>query len=432
MIDSAASSAWSITRLNTEVRNRIESSADLQGIWIQGEIYNLTKHSSGHIYLTLKDETSVIRCTFFKGANQYFKDVPLRQGTRITAFGSVSVYTQRGEYQFNITKVNIAGEGDLRLKIEQLKKKLYEEGLFSDERKRPLPFYPVTLGVATAPTGAAVQDIIRVARMRNPDINIVLAPCLVQGDGAPESICKAIQFLNMPEWGVDVIIAGRGGGSFEDLLAFNDESVVRAYASSRIPIVSAVGHEIDHPLTDLAADAFASTPSAAVQLAVPVKADLEKRIGHFADRLTMALNRRWSWGRQRLETVLYSRVYQNPLSVTEMKGQHLDRISKEMSLNMAAVLLNGSMKLSRSERIGDLFRRAVTAKRNSFSLLEERLTNFSPLSTLKRGYAVARSQDGDVVRSWKDVQKGDLIEVILGEGSLQAEVKNVSEVQTGR
>jgi exodeoxyribonuclease VII large subunit len=254
----------------------------------------------------------------------------------------------------------------------------------------------------------------------------------VQGDGAVSSICKAIDFLNMPEWKVDVIIAGRGGGSFEDLLAFNDESVVRAYASSRVPIISAVGHEIDHPLTDLAADAFASTPSAAVQLAVPVLAELQKQINHLTDRLAMALNRRYSWGRQRLETVLFSRVYQNPLSLIEMKAQHLDQLTKDITANLSSSLINAKIKLSRFDRFEDIYKSLVTKKRNQYSLLEERLVNFSPLATLKRGYSVTRDKNGNVIRSYKNVNKGDSVEVILEDGKLYAEVISTEKDQLGR
>ena len=303
----------SISELNDLVRKRLQADPNLNSLWLRGEILNLTKHSSGHIYFSLKDDNSQIRCTFFRQKNVNYQQLSLKDGAQIIVFGSVSVYTRRGEYQFNIQQVMLAGEGTLRLQIEALKKQLSTEGLFDVQRKKTMPHLPITLGVATSATGAAIKDIMRIARNRYPSINILLAPCQVQGEGAVVSIIQALELLQLEEQKVDVIIVGRGGGSFEDLLPFNDEALVRAIASCRLPIVSAVGHDIDHPLSDLAADFYASTPTAAAERVVPELFELALAIEENQKRLYTAL---WSIcreKRQHLAFISKARIYQEPI-----------------------------------------------------------------------------------------------------------------------
>ncbi|MEQ9363681.1 MAG: exodeoxyribonuclease VII large subunit, partial [Leptospirales bacterium] len=308
---------WSVSRLNLSIRDKLQGDRALQGMWLEGEVFNVNYHTSGHVYFSLKDGQSAIRCTFFRGANQKFKHIRLTNGMQILAGGGVSVYAPRGEYQFNVSRVMLAGEGELRLKIEEVKRRLQGEGLFDVGRKKLLPELPVTVGIATAPTGAAIRDVLRTIDRRYPNMNILLAPCTVQGDSAAASIIEAIEALNRPEFEVDVIIAGRGGGSFEDLLAFNDEGVVRAYANSRVPIISAVGHEIDHPLCDLAADVYAPTPTGAAEIAVPIFEDLAEQIEDCGLRLKVALRNRYRNEKGRLERIFQSRVYTNPQSMLE-------------------------------------------------------------------------------------------------------------------
>ena len=336
---------WSVSRLNQTISNVLQSESAIQGIWLEGEIFNLTYHNSGHIYFSLKDQKSTVNCTFFKGANQKLKGLRLQVGMQIMAFGGVSVYQPRGNYQFNVQRVTLAGEGELRLRIEQLKKKLHQEGLFNPEKKRPLPFLPLTIGVATASTGAAIQDIIRVSRYRFPEINILLAPCVVQGEGAVSSIVSAIQALNDPSLGVDVIIAGRGGGSFEDLMAFNEEPVVRAYADSRVPIVSAVGHEIDSPLTDLAADAYAPTPSAAAEKVVPVRQDLEQMLDDADYRMANALSQRLRNVKDRVIRVATSAVYENPMAILKHPAETLQWQLRELQSSMQSTYIQSLRSL---------------------------------------------------------------------------------------
>lgn len=415
---------WSVSALNTIIRERLQNDPLLQNIWLEGEILNLTKHSSGHIYFSLKDEHSVIQCTFFRGANSRYSGIPLKNGLRVMARGSVTVYLPRGGYQLNVVRVLPTGEGDLRLKIEQLKKKLHHEGLFSPERKRRLPAMPLTLGVVTAPTGAAIQDIIRVSRRRFPDINIILAPCIVQGDEAPSSIISAIEALNEIDRPVDVIIAGRGGGSFEDLLAFNDESVVRAYAASRIPIISAVGHEIDSPLTDLAADASASTPSAAAEMAVPVYDDIIEQLedGHLRNKLQ--LHNRQKMCRESLRRIRQSRIWEKPGAFLEMPAQHLDLIVRELKSMMFDRVRENRNRLGKYDTLPYLYQKKMDGFGRRFAVADERLRGFSPLATLKRGYAVVRNEKGRVIRSYREVQDDEGLEILLSEGVLDVRVLN--------
>lgn len=418
---------FSITQLNFLVRDILHNELHLQGIWVEGEITNYTQHASGHIYFNLKDEQCSVSCTFFRGSNIRQRDLRIANGMRVQARGSISVFPARGQYQFNVHQVLPAGEGLLRARIEQLKRKLHAEGLFDSSRKRALPRFPFTLGVATAPTGAAIQDIIRVARSRFPGINILLAPCVVQGPDAPDSIQFAIELLNRSELGVDVIIAGRGGGSFEDLLPFNDEGVVRAFASSTVPVVSAVGHEIDHPLSDLAADDYAPTPSAAAERVVPVIQSTLDRIEEQALRIRYALITNHRRGKERLRRTLSSRVHRQPRSALEPFMLGLDSIDEEMRNALRLNLDSGLRRLERARDLGLLFEARLRRHSSKFDVISERLMNYSPLGTLKRGYAVVRSPAKTVIRSAGQAAPGDPLEVILAEGRLLVEVRSVEE-----
>ncbi|MCB1308571.1 MAG: exodeoxyribonuclease VII large subunit [Leptospiraceae bacterium] len=421
--DRADMNIWTVSRLNQTVRETLQRDATFRNLWLEGEIFNLNYHSSGHIYFSLKDDQSVIRCTFFRGANQSYRHIRLTNGMQVLVQGSISVYLQRGEYQINVVRLMLAGEGELRLRIEELKKRLYAEGLFAPERKRDLPYLPLTVGIATAPTGAAIKDIIRVARKRFPQINILLAPCRVQGEGAEASIVAAIQALNDPSLNVDVIIAGRGGGSFEDLLAFNQEPVVRAFADSDVPIVSAVGHEIDHPLTDLAADVAAATPSAAAEMAIP---DMEEVLDTLEDcglRMSVALRNRYRNEKQRLERIFQSQVFVRPQSLIENQEQRLDLAYRDLKNNIANLVREGSHRLRAAvATMPILYEKNVHRHTNRFDLAAERLQNFSPLGTLSRGFSVVRNEQKNVIRSYRDTRAGDNLEILLGKGRLQVEV----------
>src|SRR6056297_978600 len=321
---------YSISQITAVIKQVLQNTPELNGVWIRGEISNVTYHSSGHIYFTLKDEKAVISAVFFKNVNKNLT-FRMKEGMTILAFGGVSLFERRGSYQFMVYKVRQEGMGELLQKIEELRKKLFDAGLFDPARKKQLPRLPRRIGVLTSPTGAAVRDIIKVAMRRFPNIEILLAPAKVQGEGSVESIVLGIEELNRPAWGVDVIIAGRGGGSFEDLMAFNEEPVVRAFANSRLPIISAVGHQIDHPLSDEAADVAAATPSQAAELALPVKQELHDTIQHYLRRAYQHLLSGMRDYRTRLTGVQERRVLRNPMELVQYRQMTLTDIENQIT-----------------------------------------------------------------------------------------------------
>ncbi len=425
-------SVWSIGRLNEAVAQALARDPSLATVWVRGEVSNLKNHESGHCYFTLKDSGSQVSCTFFRTAVLRHRGQPLTEGADVLARGRPGIFSKRGTYQFNVQEVRPAGLGELRQQLDELKRRLYQEGLFASERKRPLPLVPFTLGVVTAPGGAAIQDIVRVARGRFPDLNILLAPCLVQGPDAVRSIAAGIQLLNDPTLNVDVIIAGRGGGSFEDLLPFSDERVVRAFAASRLPIVSAVGHEIDTPLCDYAADAAAATPSAAAERAVPVIADVVGALDEAALRLNVALHNRRRYEAARLRSMLGSEVYRNPASLLEPRFQAVDVLSRELRGYLQGRLHGARRQLEPSAVLQLRFSAILARLRGRFEVLTERLQHLSVQSALERGYAIVRDADGKIVRAASGVQPGDRLEVILGQGRLEVEtLKTVGQGSQG-
>jgi exodeoxyribonuclease VII large subunit len=414
------------TAVNSLIRTMIESEPDLHDVWVEGEVFDLKSHPSGHIYFSLKDSESVLRCTFFKWANLSLR-IRLENGKKIRAFGSVSVYTKGGSYQLNIIRVAEAGKGDIHERLRRLYEKLKKEGLFDKDRKKPLPVAPVTLGVATAATGAAIRDIIQVARSRFPDINIVLAPCIVQGEEALTSVPAAIEALHDPRWNVDVIIAGRGGGSFEDLLPFNEEPIVRAFANARLPIVAAVGHQIDHPLCELAADAVAATPSNAAEMCVPVVADLLYSMDLQVNRIHRNLRQRLDRSRESLRLITNSRIYRNPLSILDPFQYRLDQTISELHALSRSIHEALRLRVKSSERMALLMTRALEKEKHRLALLANQLETLSPHATLKRGYAIVTDDAGRIVRSAKEAKIGSTVHVRLSQGSIGARVETVGE-----
>ena len=420
--------AYSVSQINELVRGRLQSDPRLRSLWLEGELFNLTKHASGHIYFSLKDKQSQIRCTFFRRSNLNYQHLALQNGSQILVFGSLSLYHQRGEYQFNVQRLMLAGEGELRLKIEALKKRLAEEGLFDPQYKKALPYLPRTLGIVTASTGAAVKDIMRVALERYPNLNIILAPSKVQGADASPSMLRALALLQRPELEVDVIILGRGGGSFEDLLAFNDEELLRAIFACSIPVISAVGHEIDSPLSDLAADAYAPTPTAAAERAVPIRAALEDFLKQTKIRLQVYLEKHYQECQGKLRQLLASQVYLEPLSILQEYWQSLDHLKKNLHQNAKMSYQEARRSYEPfSYLLNMLYEKDLAARHKRFALLSEALRNFSPLATLKRGYAIVRNAKKQVLSSARNIAKAEEVEVLLSEGSFLAEVKKVSE-----
>ncbi|EMK02092.1 MULTISPECIES: exodeoxyribonuclease VII large subunit [unclassified Leptospira] len=419
---------YSVSEINSIVKQLLTGPDILRNIWIQGEISNYSKSHQGHIYFNLKDAKSLIACTFFSYSNGRYKGKPLENGMEIKAFGGISVYEPRGQYNLNISKVEELGQGDLLLQIEELKRKLAAQGVFDPERKRKLPAFPWRIGVATSPTGAAIEDIIRISKQRFPNIDILISPCLVQGDGAPESIISAINLLNDPKWDVDLIIAGRGGGSTEDLMAFNDEKVVLTFAGSRVPIISAVGHQIDSVLSDLAADHFAPTPTAAAEMAVPEMELVESGLAEFEVRLKTALKNQAGNLKEKLRILTNKKAFLDPRSMLNDRILQLDEINSRIHLLGKNYLMGAQNKFSPvSNGLLTSFKSQLERKKKEFQLLSGKLDGFSPLGTLKRGYSVVRKKGKKVVTSPVQLEKEEELEVILAEGrirvSYQGEIK---------
>ncbi len=413
-----------VSSLNEMIRSQLHSNPEFRSLWVEGEILNLHNHSSGHIYFSLKDDGSQIRCTFFKMVNLNYQKCNLRNGTKVLVYGNVNVYVRKGEYNFNVQKIMLTGEGELRIKIEELKKRLYQEKLFDKSKKKPFPFLPLTLGIATSPTGAVVKDMLQTAWRRYPNLNITLAPCNVQGEGSPDSIVRSLQILNQPEYKIDLIILGRGGGSFEDLLAFNDEKVVRAVASSRVPILSAVGHEIDHPLTDLVADAYDVTPSAAIEKVIPLTKNWIERIQENSIRHQVALKIKIQEESKRLNQLLLSSIFSEPLLILTNWNQTLDYLEKNLEQLHLSFYQEALRKWERFSNLSALFKDNLSRWSKRFHLSEERLKSLSPLATLKRGYSIVYQKNGKIVRSSEDVSIGANLRVLLGKGNIQIEVKD--------
>lgn len=386
-----------VTQLNTIAKNLLESCKELTDVWVSGEVSNLTKHGSGHYYFTLKDERSEIKCTFFRYARCKVS-LEIEENMKILALGSMSVYIPKGGYQFNVQDVRSQGLGELHLAFEALKKKLDAEGLFEVSRKRPLPHYPNRIGVVTSPTGAAIRDILTVTARRFP-ADILLAPALVQGEGAGASIVKGICLLN--EAGVDVMIVGRGGGSLEDLWAFNEEAVARAIFASKAPVVSAVGHETDLTISDLVADLRAPTPSAAAELVLPDREDEERNLMTLLVRAQMGLKAPLESMRRRLATIERAFSPRIVLSEIEQHGMRLDELSGDLEHHI---------------------RRRLDSDAGRLKALQASLDGLDPMRVLGRGYSILQSIDGSVLSSVGNVNEGDVVRIVMRDGVLEAEV----------
>ncbi len=387
-----------VTQLNNFLKAMLDSMPVLQNIWIKGEISNLKLHSSGHIYLTLKDESSVLRAVMFRGAAGRLTFRP-ENGMKILAGGRISVYERDGSYQLYIESMEAEGQGELYVRFEALKKKLEAEGLFDPARKKPIPQFPSVVGICTSPTGAAIRDIINILRRRYPIAKAIVYPCLVQGSGAAESVASAIEYFNKSK-AADVIIVGRGGGSIEDLWAFNEEVTARAVAASEIPVISAVGHETDFTICDFAADLRAPTPSAAAELAVPDLDALQRRVGESRARLRLRLKEKVSSSKRQLE-LLEGRGgivnFRRRLGELQM---NVDRLCEGMEKAVGTALNNS---------------------RHALASVAGRLDALSPLKVLERGYSVAVS-DGKALRSVDDVTVGSELWTTVPDGKVRSVV----------
>ena len=385
-----------VSQINGYIKKILDSNIILNDIWIKGEISNFKLHYSGHMYITLKDEGGVLKAVMFKSAagNLSFKP---EDGMKVLARGRISVYEAGGSYQLYITEMIPDGVGELYIAFEQLKKRLEEEGLFKEEHKKPIPQFPERVGVITAATGAAVRDIINVITRRYPHAEIILYPSLVQGAGAAENIQKGISYFNEHNL-VDVIIAGRGGGSIEDLWAFNEEIVARSIFSSRIPVISAVGHETDFTIADFVADLRAPTPSAAAEIAVPSQLELISRVMVDKSRITNAIIKRLESERKNLETLRLK----NPKDSIMDSYQRVDSLYKQIEKS---------------------YMLKVSEAREKLGSIASKLDAMSPLKVMARGYSIAMDTDGNVIRSKKELTPGMEFNLKLSDGDKECIVK---------
>jgi len=390
---------FGVTEVNNLVKLLVDNEPMLQNIHVRGELSNYKMHSAGHHYFTLKDQSGALSCVMYRREAGRLRFRP-ENGMKVVLSGRISVFARDGKYQLYCDTMTPEGVGDLAVAFEQLKNKLYAEGLFDERRKKPLPPYPERIAIITSPTGAAVHDMIRILRRRYPIARVILLPVLVQGPGAPPQIVRAIQYAN--RWKVgDVIITGRGGGSMEDLWAFNDEQVARAIYESELPVISAVGHEPDVTISDFVADARASTPSNAAEIAVPDQMELLRRLRGAEERMEQAETQRLEALRQRLDTLAGKRVMRDHLAYVQDKRMELVHVQ---------------------QRLSDLSGALAARKRQRFSALAASLDALSPLAVLGRGYAMAQDGEGRILKSYQDVTAGDRVSVTLGEGGFTCTV----------
>lgn len=392
----------SVSQLNRYVKSIIEQDFNLQTVFVQGEISNFTNHyKTGHYYMTIKDEFASVKAVMFKTANSRLKFMP-ENSMSVIIKGRVSVFERDGQYQLYIDDMQPDGTGALSLAFEQMKNKLAKEGLFDTERKKPIPQYPMRVGVVTSPTGAAIRDIINVISRRFPLAELILCPVAVQGEYAAGQISAAIELFNRKK-AADVLIVGRGGGSVEELWAFNEEKVARAVAASVIPVISAVGHETDYTICDFAADLRAPTPSAAAELAVPDCNQQSEMLNMAYRRMTAAITDKLAVER----------------AVIEFKKSALQRLSPKKYIDNLRVRCDkASMAMEHAVKA------SVSDKTKDFSALCAKLDAMSPLKILARGYSVA-TQNGKVVSDTESVKKGDKIDVLLKNGKLECEILSV-------
>lgn len=435
---------YSITALNRAIKNMFDSKPELNRVYIKGEISNFKHHSRGHFYFTLKDENSRIAAVMFAS---YAKDIKFEpeDGMKVLVSGRVTVYEATGGYQIYVDEMALDGIGNLYLEYEKLKKKLQEEGLFNLEHKKPIPRFPKKIGIITAPTGAAIRDILSTIKRRYPLCETILFPALVQGVGAKESIVKQLTLAQ--EFDLDVIICGRGGGSIEDLWAFNEEIVARAIYNSKIPIISAVGHEIDFTIADFVADLRAPTPTGAAEMAVPNIVDLRILIEQYKIRLNENIKNIISFNQKRIDNIKNAYVIRNPMALYEVKEQKLDAFIERINSYIKQILNDYYLRLSHvkesyilknplasyevhRERINSIrnnlniiIQNKLNVFNHQYEIIINKLNLLNPLNVLSKGYSLVTDSNGKIIKEAKDLKKDDLISIKMYEGSVKAIVK---------
>ncbi|SDM14226.1 exodeoxyribonuclease VII large subunit [Bacillus sp. OK048] len=438
-----------VLALTKYIKRKFDADPHLQDVHVRGEISNFKQHSSGHMYFTLKDEKARILAVMFSSQSRSMKFSP-ENGMKVVVKGDISVYEPSGQYQIYIKEMQPDGIGELFLAYEQLRKRLEAEGLFSVEHKKPIPSYPQTVGVITSPTGAAIRDVITTIKRRYPIANILVLPALVQGEKAAPSIARAIEKANKMDE-LDILIIGRGGGSIEELWAFNEEVVARAIHQSELPIISAVGHETDFTIADFVADMRAPTPTAAAELAVPHIEELMERILQRKTRMLQSMNGRYRIEKQRLDRVQKSYAFRYPHRLYEQKLEQVDKLT-EMLVRGASrltevkksqhdtiynrllrnhprgALREAENRLNRSQKdIERAMEQIILKKSTEFKRIISTLQALSPLKIMERGYSLVYTEENVLIKSIKQVKENDSLQIQLIDGSLLCNVQNVKE-----
>ena len=392
---------YSVKQVNSYVKNMFSQDFMLNHIYVKGEVSNCKYHTSGHIYFSLKDESGTIACVMFASARSGLS-FRMQEGQNVIVLGSVSVYERDGKYQLYAKEIILDGAGALYERFEALKKELEEMGMFAAEYKQPIPRYVKSVGIVTAPTGAAVRDIINISKRRNPYVQLILYPALVQGEGAAASIVRGIRM--MEQQNVDVIIVGRGGGSMEDLWAFNEETVARAIFECTIPIISAVGHETDTLISDYVADLRAPTPSAAAELAVYELSSVQIMCEEYKRRMYQQIRQRIDFSRRQTEQMAFRLKVAHPRQKLNEQRQYLADLDSRMRIRMNS---------------------ALEESRHKLAIYIEKMKGLSPLQKLNQGYAYVTDKSGRTVRSIKDTKQGEVLDVYVTDGRVRTQVMDI-------
>lgn len=413
---------FTVSEVNALINRKLKMDPNFKNILVKGEISNFsTNRFSGHSYFTLKDENSQIDAVMFKGMKDRFLDFEPTDGMKVIIKGKIEVYVKNGKYQLYATKITEDGIGNLYIAFEQLKKKLEKEGLFNESHKKKIPTYPNRIGVVTASTGAAVKDIITTVKRRYPICEIMVFPTLVQGDQAKEQIVRQIKVAQ--NYDIDTLIVGRGGGSIEDLWPFNEEIVAREIYDCRIPVISAVGHEIDYTISDFVSDKRAPTPTAAAELAVPKLSEVQFRLNNLKDKLNKNIDDKIGENRKRLNYISEKQVLKNPEEIYQIKEMHLDNLINKLNYASNNLITQNRTKLFKLENAPILKNptEILNRKKERYYKNFNKLEVLNPLLTLKRGYSIAKSE-GKVISSVKDVKSGDEVDIELDDGTINTKV----------
>lgn len=411
---------YAVSELTRLIKNTLEDK--IGEIWVEGEISNLRRPSSGHWYFTVKDESAQLSAVMFRNSQSAAEGVEIKEGLKVRIFGLISVYEKSGQYQMIARVIEPAGAGALQAAFEALKKKLAAEGLFDPARKKPIPLLPQYVGIVTSPTGAAIRDILNVIARRFANLHIVLFPVRVQGEGAAGEIAEAIDFFNS-EGKADVLIVGRGGGSLEDLWCFNEEIVARAVARSKIPVISAVGHEIDFTILDFAADLRAATPSVAAELVIGKKQDFEASLDDFSRRLTRTVHEYAQGLNARFAAAKNSYVFREPANIVKHARERLSHIGRRLEYGLGGLAQEKQQTMDELNlRLTHAAQSWVQSCKTDLKQMQAKIKSMSPVAVLERGYSITFDKNGGILKSAAQTRAGERITTRLAKGVVESDV----------